>query len=314
MAHPIFSLSTKPDHRPRRYESGVNYLEVRPSSEGLATIHDRDVLIYCISQIMAALNEGQKVSQTVRVKAYDLLKATNRMTDGRGYEGMRAALARLQGTQIETNIVTGGQEQIDIFSVIDRARIVRQTRDGRMQEVEIRLSDWVFNAIRHQEVLTLNRDYFRLRKPLERRIYELARKHCGRQSEWKIALHLLQEKCGSSSTLREFRRLVRSIAEQDEAHAHMPDYSVRVDEKDRVVFRSRQCMPPALSDELQDDLPPLPGDIYAEARSEAPGWDVRYLEQEWRRWCAKEEIAPKRPDAHFLKFCRSWSERRGAPS
>ena len=193
MAHPIFSLSTKPDHRRRRYESGTNYLEVKPSSEGLATIHDRDVLIYCISQIMSALNDGNKVSQTVRVKAYDLLKATNRVTDGRGYEGMRAALVRLQGTQIETNIVTGGQEQIDIFSIIDRARIVRETRDGRMQEVEIKLSDWVFNAIKHQEVLTLHRDYFRLRKPLERRIYELARKHCGRQPEWKIALHLLQE-------------------------------------------------------------------------------------------------------------------------
>ncbi len=314
MAHPIFSLSTKPDHRRRRYESGANYLEVKPASEGLATIHDRDVLIYCISQIMAALNEGQKVSQTVRVKAYDLLKATNRVTDGRGYEGMRAALARLQGTQIETNIVTGGQEQIDIFSIIDRARIVRETRDGRMQEVEIKLSDWVFNAIRHQEVLTLHRDYFRLRKPLERRIYELARKHCGRQPEWKIALHLLQEKCGSNSTLREFRRLVRAIAEQDEAHGHMPDYAVRLDDEDRVVFRNRQSMPPALSDELQDDLPPLPGDVYGEARGEAPGWDVHYLEREWRRWCAKEEIAPKRPDAHFLKFCRSWYERRGAPA
>ncbi len=313
MAHPIFSLSTKPDHRRRRYESGANYLEVKPSAEGLATIHDRDVLIYCISQIMAALNDGKEVSQTVRVKAFDLLKATNRVTDGRGYEGLKAALLRLQGTQIETNIVTGGQETMDIFSVIDRARIVRETRDGRMQEVEIRLSDWVFNAIRYHEVLTLHRDYFRLRKPLERRIYELARKHCGRQPEWKIALERLQEKCGSSSTLREFRRLVRAIAEQDAEHGHIPDYSVRIDEEDFVVFRNRQSMPPPLSDDLVDDLPPLPGEVYAEARDVAPGWDVHGLEQEWRRWCAREEIAPKRPDAHFLKFCRSWYEKRGSP-
>ena len=89
MAHPIFSLSTKPDHRIRRYEdeSGQNYLEVKPSADGLATIHDRDVLIYCISQIMAALNDGRRVSKTVRLKAYDVLKATNRVTDGRGYAG-----------------------------------------------------------------------------------------------------------------------------------------------------------------------------------------------------------------------------------
>src|SRR3954451_14847953 len=70
MAHPIFSLSTKPDHRIRRYESGENYLEVRPSSEGLATIHDRDILIYCISQIMAGLNRGREVLQTIHFRAY----------------------------------------------------------------------------------------------------------------------------------------------------------------------------------------------------------------------------------------------------
>src|SRR3546814_19686331 len=44
--------------------------------------------------------------------------------------------------------------------------------------VEVRLSDWVFNAIRSNEVLTLNRQYFLLRKPLERRLYEFSRKHC----------------------------------------------------------------------------------------------------------------------------------------
>lgn len=79
MTHPIFSLSTKPDHRVRRYEDGTgrNYLEVKPSPDGLATIHDRDVLIYCISQIMAVINKGQKVSKIVRLKAFDLLKATN---------------------------------------------------------------------------------------------------------------------------------------------------------------------------------------------------------------------------------------------
>ena len=40
MAHPIFSLSTKPDHRVKRYEdtSGSNYVEVKPSHDGLATI------------------------------------------------------------------------------------------------------------------------------------------------------------------------------------------------------------------------------------------------------------------------------------
>lgn len=270
MAHPIFSLSAKPDCRVRRYESGSSYLEVKPSAEGLATIHDRDVLIYCISQIMAALNWGEKISQTVRLKAYDLLKATNRVTDGRGYEGLRSALVRLQGTQIETNIVTGGMEQLDIFSIIDRARIVRETRDGRMQEIEIQLSDWVFNALQSREVLTLHRNYFRLRKPLERRIYELARKHCGRQPEWRVSLPVLQLKCGSASSAREFKRLVLNIIAQNEEHDHMPDYTLRFEALDSVVFVNRGSVPSPIEDNWDG---PLSAEAYHDARQAAPRWD-----------------------------------------
>ena len=312
MAHPIFSLSTKPDHRVRRYEdeSGKNYLEVRPSSDGLASIHDRDVLIYCISQIMAAINDGKKVSRVVRLKAFDLLKATNRVTDGRGYEALKSALSRLQGTQIETNIVTGGAEQLDIFSIIDRARIVRETRDGRMQEIEIELSDWVFNAIQAHEVLTLHRNYFRLRKPLERRIYEIARKHCGRQKEWRVSLDVLQRKSGSASTSREFKRLVGSIVDQDLAHDHMPDYSVRLD-GNSVLFRNRGTMHQKIP--IIDDVSAikLPSKAYEEARLVAPRWDVYQLEHEWRQWMSDGGLdAPKNPTRAFVGFCRKWFERK----
>ena len=147
MEHPIFSLSTKPDLRVRRYEHGTHYVEITPSVKGLATVHDRDILIYCISQIIAALNLNQPVSQTVRLKAYDLMVATNRTTSGEGYEGVKAALERLGGTRISTNLITGGEEIFENFGLIEKSKIVRQTRDGRMQEVEITLSDWVFNAI-----------------------------------------------------------------------------------------------------------------------------------------------------------------------
>ena len=279
--------------------------------KGLATVHDRDVLIFCISQIMAALNDEQEVSQTVRFKAYDLLTATNRGTDGRGYEQLRAALERLQGTVITTNITTGGQEELDGFGLIDRFKIVRETRDGRMQEVEIKLSDWVFNAIKHREVLTLHRDYFRLRKPLERRIYELARKHCGQKKEWKIGLAKLQMKCGSSSTEKEFRRLVQNIVRQDEAYGHMPDYAVRLDGNMVSFFNRRLDEPveiPAFSAVRLDQ------EAYHDARTVAPGWDIYVLEQEWRSWMAEMDSEPPRnPTKAFVGFCRKWFETRGRP-
>jgi plasmid replication initiation protein len=49
-----------------------------------------------------------------------------------------------------------------------------------------------------KSVLTLSRDYFRLRKPLERRIYELARKHCGRQRNGVSSVDTLLKKSGSA--------------------------------------------------------------------------------------------------------------------
>ena len=309
MEHPIFSLSTKPDHRIRRYQNGSNYVEIKPAADGLATVHDRDVLIYCISQLMASLNENKPVAQVLRFRAHDLLKATNRMTSGQGYEGLKAAFERLAGTRISTNIVTGNQEVFDNFGLVERFTIVRETRDGRMQEVEVKLSDWVFNAIRHNEVLTLSRDYFRLRKPLERRIYEIARKHCGKQGEWRISLEKLQLKCGSASTLKEFRRLVGTIIEEDQLHSHMPDYSIRF-EGDNVVFHSRASMQKVIQ-----RLPPqftgyISGDGYEEAKLVAPGWDVYYLEREWREWITEPS---RNVDAAFVGFCRKWSERRGKP-
>jgi hypothetical protein len=309
MEHPVFSLSTKPDHRVRRYENGPSYVEIKPSSDGLATVHDRDVLIYCISQLMAAINAGQPVSPVIRFKAYDLLKATNRMTSGQGYQALKAAFERLAGTRISTNVVTGGQEVFETFGLIERARIVRETRDGRMQEVEIKLSDWVFNAIRHHEVLTLHRDYFRLRKPLERRLYEIARKHCGKKPEWRISLAALQNKCGSVSTEKEFRRLVSKIVDEDRLHQHIPDYAIDIND-DMVVFRGRGTVPGSA-----EDIPPAPvgflqPDTYNDARIVAPGWDVYLLEKEWRDWMSE---TPRDPDAAFIGFCRKWYERRGLP-
>jgi|SRR6516164_9940142 len=62
MEHPFFSLSKKPDTNVRRYENGDRWLEVVPSVKGLATIYDKDILIYCISQLIAKMNEGETPS------------------------------------------------------------------------------------------------------------------------------------------------------------------------------------------------------------------------------------------------------------
>ena len=58
MEHPLFSLSTRPDRRVLSYEHNGTEITVTPSVKGRATIFDADILIFCISQLMAAINAG----------------------------------------------------------------------------------------------------------------------------------------------------------------------------------------------------------------------------------------------------------------
>ena len=91
------------------------------------------------------------------------------------YKRLEAGLDRLKGTGIKTNILTGGARIKHGFGLIGDWKIIeKSSTDGRMIAVEVALSEWLYNAIAAREVLTLNRDYFRLGGALERRLYELA--------------------------------------------------------------------------------------------------------------------------------------------
>ena len=312
MEHPIFSLSTKPDTRVREYEHNGIEIAVVPSTLGLATIHDKDILIYCISQLIAKMNLGETPQRTLHLKAYDLLVATNRTTDGRGYAQLCAAFDRLSGTRIRTNIRTGEEEITEGFGLIDSWRVVRHTTSGRMSEVRVNISDWVFNAVMGREVLTLHRDYFRLRKPLERRMYELGRKHCGQQRSWEISLELLKKKCGSASTDKEFRRLVGNICKEDTVHQHFPDYALTL-EDDRVRYVNRETMPDGGGEGVQG-FPVFDPETYHDARLVAPGWDIHALEDAWRSWWVDSGRPPlASPEKAFIGFCAKWAQRKGSP-
>lgn len=257
MEAPIFTLATKPDLSVWHWESkdGNRAITVTPSVLGRATQFDKDLLIYVVSQMTEALNRGRPdaSSRTVRFRVYDYLVSTNKMTGGKEYQRLQDALERLRGTSIKTNIKTGGQRVKEGFGIVDSWVIIEKSPDDdRMIAVEVSLSKWLFNAVQANEVLTINPDYFRLRKPIERRLYELARKHCGNQARFVIGVGLLQEKCGSKSVLFEFRRMLREIIKNDT----LPDYRMIIDpDKDQVTFYSRHIHKLALIGALTK--PPL---------------------------------------------------------
>ncbi len=59
MEHPIFALATNADTSPIRYTNGNARVEIIPSSIGLPTVFDKDILIYCISKLVDMKNKGR---------------------------------------------------------------------------------------------------------------------------------------------------------------------------------------------------------------------------------------------------------------
>ena len=242
MEAPLFSLSTKPDMRIWKWSSTdqKKWLEVTPSVKGRATIHDKDLLIYITSQLVAAMNDAQKSNseppgRRVKFIVGDFLVATKRDTSGHAYQLFESMIDRLSGTRLKTNIEMGNLDHRSSFGLIERADYIIETDSKgvkRMTSIEVTISEWLYRALALKNVLTINDEYFSLRKPLEKRLYELARKHVGNQSNWSINEQALHEKTGSTSTIREFRRMLKTIIADDS----IPDYRIAIDSTKKITM------------------------------------------------------------------------------
>lgn len=287
MAYPLFVLSKKKDLRNLEYRNGDVTITIKPTTDGLPTIFDKDVLLYCASLLMTEVNAGRTPPKSLRVSSHDLLTATNRQTNDDGYRRLKQALNRLTGVLINTNIKTNKREINRGFGLLDSYEIIESSRvKDRMVRLEITLSDWFYNSILGKEVLTIHRDYFRLGKPIERRLYEIARKHCGASPKWEIGLIKLMDKTGSAGSLRLFRSRLKQIIEDD----HLPDYHMKMDDTDKVTFTQKIN----ISDDELNELPELPfidlsilQKIKPETANRArdlvdgTGWDFDEIIQQW---------------------------------
>jgi len=316
MAHPIFSLSTHPDMRILRYASGETFVEIQPSARGLATIFDKDILIFCISQLMDRRNRGEPIGPVVRITTHDLLVSTNRQTGGITYKRLEYALDRLAGTRIKTNIVTGDEVSTQNFGLIEWYDYNRKGSgfSERLRYLDIKLSDWLFRAVASAEVLPISREYFRLRRPIDRRLYELARKHCGRQAAWRIGVANLQKKCGSKQAGKHFAAHLRGLVRSN----HLPDYLVALDGA-QVVFTRREkpaearAVPMAACPAGASERRILISSGAIEQIYElAPRWDKHRLESLYVEW-AKSKEAARNEDARFLGWVKSYTKGKAAP-
>ncbi|GAN15663.1 replication initiator protein A (plasmid) [Sphingomonas paucimobilis] len=265
MAFPFFALSKTAWMKPLTYHHANVSIEVRPSARGVATIYDKEIVLYIASLMAGKIERGEEVGQDFIFTAHDLFSVTSSNHSARSYQRLSEALERLQGTQIKTNIEAGGEGEEGFFSWLSEARLhYSKTRTGerRLKAVKVRLCDWLHRAIlRDRQVLAYAAAYFQL-GPVERRIYEVARA-TAEEGRLEIDLATFRLQIGYQNPLANFRAAMKAIAQADA----IPDYQVEVIEdaepeepaegrgrgrrapSARVIVTAR---PPALADEVSE--------------------------------------------------------------
>jgi len=269
MAFPFFALSKNAWMRPLSYEHGPVAIEVRPSANGVATIYDKEIVLYIASLMAAKLEAGEQVAQDFVFTAHDLFSVTGSNHSARSYARLSEALERLQGTQIKTNIEAGGEGEEGFFSWLSEARLhYSKTKGGerRLKAVKVRLCDWLYRAIlRDRQVLDYAATYFQL-GPIERRIYEVARSSA-EHDRFETDLPTFRLQIGYQNPLPNFRTALKAIAGTDA----IPDYDLELVEGEMPAGtggRGRPVAPVQVIITRRAPPEPVP-DSAADARLEA---------------------------------------------
>ncbi|MEO1042457.1 MAG: replication initiator protein A [Pseudomonadota bacterium] len=346
MAFPFFALSKGRRMQPITYSDDYVSIEVRASQTGVATIYDKEILLYIASLLVSQMKRQETPSQEYAFTAHDFLRVIGGNRSARSYQRIHGALERLQGTQIKTNIEAGGEGEDGFFSWVSEAKMsYTKTADGkkRLSRVKVRLCDWLYRAIiKDQKILTYDSNYFQL-SPIERRLYEIARVHCGQQRFFHIGLGKLQKKVGSEDRPAKFKAALREV----EGRQPIPEYDLTVvddphsdgarviksggfasaiSKRNPMVLIRPKGRPRASERRIEvvetpqiETRRPDPRDlaVSSHALEQAgrlfPGFDKYAVLEEWKRWAADKD-APRRPDAAFLAFFTTYAKNNPLPS
>lgn len=181
---------------------------------GQPNMYDKETLIYVCSKLIQAQNNGVLLGNKVRFTGYDFLKFTGKKFNGNNYAKLKESLSRISSTHI---------------SFVKNGKITRtqgytlfwfdMKEDGSKSTIELTLHESLITALRENKALKLDSHYLEL-APLERRLYEVVLKHCGKQAHWSIGLEGLQEKIGSTQTLKHFKADLMKIIREDSLNSY----------------------------------------------------------------------------------------------
>lgn len=343
MVFPFLSLQKRPRFEPIHYKAErrdkrgkvirtdtVTVTAAKPM--GIATIWDFDIMLWIFGQMASLINNGEKPPQRFGFHAYDCMRATGRTTldkqgrsiaGGGDYKQFEAALRRLRATMIWTNIAEG-EESKSVAWFEDL--IIRRDRKNRITEVEVKLHDWIYSRITDpKNILTINRDYFRLTSGIARQMYRIARKMAGERL-YSIPLNDLASRAGTDNPYQ-FKKAVRDIVERSASSGEFPDYDLMIHERkgiDHITFikrKPRQPKPVSQSLTMRPAFE-IDDESYNKAKQLCRDYDLdfHYWYDHWkeRQWQThmdfiRQHNRPplKHPGKAFLGYLRGVATRKG---
>lgn len=229
MDFPFFALSKVPVEKELEFKIGKLSIQIRPSATGIATMYDKEIILYVASLMNQAIQKGEEVDQNFTFTAHDFFRITGvARPSKRDYDRFTDALERLQGTQIKTNIQTGSKIEKGWFSWLSEATAeyaVLPSGEQQLRVVKVRLCPWLHRAIQLDgHIYHYHHDYFRL-GTIERRLYEIAHCHCEGE-EIELPLELLSRKVGSTANPSKFKQHLKAVEASDD----LPEYKVTLKE------------------------------------------------------------------------------------
>ena len=224
MFWPVYALDGKSKGYVDFEYRGIS-LTITSSEFGRATVKDKEVIIYCLSHLMAAQNMKIEINRKVLFCRYDFLKTTNRGTSGKDYKILDNALKRLKGTRLTTDATISDIKIPEDTSMIEDFRKVQINENVYW---EVTLPEWLFAIVENRKVLKLDDGYFNL-NPFERRLYEICKKCCGRKPSYEFPIDNMKKRIGVKLTKSQFKRRLRRCR-------RLLGLGILFDDKDVLIF------------------------------------------------------------------------------
>lgn len=219
------------DVKPRRFEYKGKFMEFTPGPNGLPTIRDFDVLIYCVTWIANAALEGRDddVRATYEFEVEDFYRFSGRPQNGNRESTFIQGLERISCCNILTNTRPIGLENLS-FNLIEEYQLDRDDA-GRLKAVRVKLPHTIYCLAHNEFFVQIHPGYLAL-SAARRLIYLFIKLFCGGGEALPVSYTKLYEITGSTSPLRKFLPVIDELVSKP-----LPEYSsIKNEEVEKLSF------------------------------------------------------------------------------